>query len=242
MEQWNLPYEGESISKIRGIDLPQSYMDFLRKHNGGTVDGQDGKLILFTLQEVLSGEKYQYAYNDSGRKCWLSSEYSLANDYQNQHMETVTTLMGVHPTDAPSLYQAFFDNHIVIGCQQWDVYRYDLIAIDREGHYRVVHDGAAETLPMHAFGTRVDTTYSFYVKYMDCLYESPLGLLEPAYCGYRIVPREELNVRRNQFYSYRSPRLDEPPTWPYMRQPGEDVPWYGSSMQDVLDLFCQGDM
>ena len=242
MERWNPPYEGEATLEVRGIVLPQDYVDFMRVHNGGEIDGPEGKLILFSLEEVLSGEKYQYSCNDSGRKCWLSSEYSLAHDYQNQDMQTVTTLMGVHPGDAPSLYQVFFDNHVVIGCQQWDVYRYDLIAIDKDGHYRVVHDGAAEALPMHAFGTRVDTTYSFYVKYMDCLYESPIGLLEPAYRGYRIVPREELEERKKMYFSYRSRYMKEPPVWPYMHLDISAGPWAGRTMQDVLKLFHNGEM
>ncbi len=150
--------------------------------------------------------------------------------------------MDVHPGDAPSLYQAFFDNHVVIGCQQWEKYRYDLIAIDKDGYYRVVHDGAAESLPMHAFGTRVETSFSFYVQYKDCLYESPVGLIEPAYCGYRIVPREMLDEWKAKFYSYREPRLKEPPAWPYMRLHINEVPWAGRTMQDVLELFRSGEM
>ncbi len=62
MERWNPPYEGEDIFEVRGIALPKDYIAFMRVHNGGEIDGPDGRLILFSLEEVLSGEKYKYSY------------------------------------------------------------------------------------------------------------------------------------------------------------------------------------
>ena len=57
--EFNDPYTGESIVKIGGVTLPQSYISFMNAHNGG--EGDIGKtwLVLFPLEE-LEGINKEY--------------------------------------------------------------------------------------------------------------------------------------------------------------------------------------
>ena len=57
MGQWNefefnKPYEGSEISSINGISLPEQYIDFMKRHNGGEGDIGESWLILFALEEL----------------------------------------------------------------------------------------------------------------------------------------------------------------------------------------------
>ena len=57
MGQWNefefnKPYEGSEISSINGISLPEQYIDFMKRHNGGEGDIGESWLVLFALEEL----------------------------------------------------------------------------------------------------------------------------------------------------------------------------------------------
>lgn len=243
MERWNPPYEGEDVRDVRGIALPEDYLMFMRVHNGGKMTRMDGGdefvLTLFLVEDVLSGERYMQ------NGFWLGSERSVSQEYQNISTQTVTTLGGVHPDDAPALYKVFFDNHVVIGCQTWQSGRhtcYDLIAIDHAGYYRVLEDGAAEELPMHAFGVRVDTPHGGYVKYNKSVYETPFGLIEPCYDGYRAIPAETIEVLKGKYDAYRAPQRRWEAGWPYAGGVSKTAAWKGSSMEEVLEFFRSGEM
>ena len=171
----NPPYRGEIVSGIRGIALPQDYIDFLRLHNGGRFsnpnDGEENRLVLFSLEEIIKGDCYK---DEDGY--WLGSHRSQSREYQNMDTNTITTPNGVTCEDSVALHQAFFDDHVVIGfCETASggaAPYVDLIAIDRDGNYRELCDGDAEELGRHEFGTYVKTDFGGYVKYHACLYES----------------------------------------------------------------------
>jgi len=114
----NPPYQGGEISEIRGIVLPQDYIDFLRLHNGGTFsnpnDDDANRLVLFSVEEIQKGDCYR---DEDG--CWLGSRRSQTHEYQNMDTNTDTTPNGVACEDSTALHQAFYDDHIVIGfCEQ----------------------------------------------------------------------------------------------------------------------------
>lgn len=50
--QFNEPYIGDDITEINDVKLPRSYIDFMRKHNGG--EGSIGKtwLSLYRIEEL----------------------------------------------------------------------------------------------------------------------------------------------------------------------------------------------
>lgn len=50
--QLNAPYEGESIMEINGIVLPESYIKFMKEHNGGEGDIGETRLILYPIEEL----------------------------------------------------------------------------------------------------------------------------------------------------------------------------------------------
>ena len=47
----NAPYGGENITEINGVPLPQSYIDFMRQHNGGEGDIGETWLVLYPMEE-----------------------------------------------------------------------------------------------------------------------------------------------------------------------------------------------
>lgn len=50
--EFNAPYNGGRISEINGVRLPQSYLDFMRQHNGGEGDIGETWLVLYPLEEL----------------------------------------------------------------------------------------------------------------------------------------------------------------------------------------------
>ena len=57
MEKWgmfefNTPYVGEIIEKINDVVLPNDYIEFMKKHNGGQGDIGETWLILYRLEEL----------------------------------------------------------------------------------------------------------------------------------------------------------------------------------------------
>ena len=248
----NPPYQGEEISEIRRIALPQDYIDFLRLHNGGTFSNPNDedaiRLVLFSLEETIKGDCYK---DEDGY--WRGSARSQTQAYQNMATQTVTTPNGVVCVDATALYQAFYDDHIVIGFyeqESGDSTPYvDLIAIDREGNYRALCDSDAEELGRHEFGTYVKTDFDGYVKYHACLYESPMGLLDarrgPDGKAYKIVDRSEMEVWKKKYDYYRSYGLDENPHWDYNfwdADHDDQYGWKGTSMEDLFAFFLSGEM
>ena len=248
----NPPYQGEEISEIRGIVLPQDYIDFLRLHNGGTFsnpnDEDENQLVLFSLEEIQKGDCYR---DEDGY--WLGSRRSQTHEYQNMDTNTDTTPNGVACEDSTALHQAFCDDHIVIGFYEQksgDSTPYvDLIAIDREGNYRTLCDGDAEELGRHEFGTYVKTAFGGYVKYNVCLYESPMGLLD-ANCGshgknYRIVDRSEIEIWKKKYDRYRAYGLEENPHWAYNfwdADHDDQYGWKGISLKELFAFFLSGEM
>lgn len=250
--QLNPPYQGEEISEIRGIALPQDYIDFLRLHNGGTFSNPNGddsnRLVLFSLEEIIKGDCYK---DEDGY--WLGSRRSQSQEYQNMDTNTDTTPNGVACEDSEALHQAFLDDHIVIGfCEEEsrDSTPYvDLIAIDREGNYRALCDGDAEELGRHEFGTYVKTAFGGYVKYHACLYESPMGLLDVngSFDGkrYRVVDRSEIDVWKKKYGYYRGYGLVENPHWEYNfwdADHDDQYGWKGTSMGELFEFFLSGEM
>lgn len=232
---------------LRGIALSRDYIDFLRLHNGGSFsnpnDDDSNRLVLFSLEEIRKGDCYR---DEDGY--WLGSARSQLREYQNMDTNTVTTPNGVSCEDSAALYQAFYDDHVVIGyyeTQSRDGVPYvDLIAIDREGYYRVLCDGDAEKLGRHEFGTYVKTNFGGYVKYSVCLYESPIGLLDGSgsFDGkrYRIVDHSEIEERKKEYDYYRGCGLDEDPRWDYdFRDTEHDdqCGWKGASVKDLFEFL-----
>ncbi len=248
----NPPYRGEEVSMIRGIALPQDYIDFLCLHNGGTFSNPNDEdanlLVLFSLEEIQKGDCYR---DEDGY--WLGSRRSQTHEYQNMDTNTDTTPNGVSCDDSTALHQAFYDDHIVIGFyeqESGDSTPYvDLIAIDREGNYRALCDGDAEELGRHVFGTYVKTDFGGYVKYNVCLYESPMGLLDASRCpdgnGYRIIDRSVLDVWKEKYDYCRAYGLDEDPHWDYNAWNAEhddQYGWKGTSMKDLFAFFLSGEL
>ena len=250
--QLNPPYQGEEIRWVRGIALPQDYMDFLRLHNGGTFsnpnDDDTNRLVLFSLEEIQKGDCYR---DEDGY--WLGSRRSQTHEYQNMDTNTVTTPNGVTCEDSTALHQAFFDEHIVIGFYEQESGEstpyVDLIAIDRAGNYRALCDGDAEELGRHEFGTYVNTAYGGYVKYHVCLFESPMGLLD-ANLGsdgknYRIVDRSEIEIWKKKYDRYRAYGLEENPHWAYNfwgADHDDQYGWKGISLKELFAFFLSGEM
>ena len=57
MEKWgmfefNTPYVGEIIEKINDVVLPNDYIEFMKRHNGGQGDIGETWLILYRLEEL----------------------------------------------------------------------------------------------------------------------------------------------------------------------------------------------
>ena len=50
--KFNPPYQGEKITKISGVSLPQSYIDFMNQHNGGEGDIGETWLSLYPLENL----------------------------------------------------------------------------------------------------------------------------------------------------------------------------------------------
>lgn len=245
--QLNSPYTGEEIREIRGIVLPRDYMDFMRLHNGGTFTNpnteDENRLVLFALEEIQKGDCYK---DEDGY--WLGSAYSQTHEYQNIDTQTETTPNGIACEDSTALYQAFYDDHIVIGYSETEagdsVPYVDMIAIDRNGNYRVLCDGDAENVGRHEFGTYVKTGFGGYVKYHTCLYESPMGLLDVngSFNGksYRIVDRSEIEVWKKKYSYYRPYGLVENPRWEYDcwdAEHDDEYGWKGNSMKDLFAFF-----
>lgn len=50
---FNPPYEGEDITMINGVMLPENYLAFMKQHNGGEGETPGGSwLVLFSLEEL----------------------------------------------------------------------------------------------------------------------------------------------------------------------------------------------
>ena len=250
--QLNSPYQGGEISEIRGIALSRDYIDFLRLHNGGSFsnpnDDDSNRLVLFSLEEIQKGDCYR---DEDGY--WLGSRRSQTHEYQNMDTNTVTTPNGVTCEDSTALHQAFFDDHVVIGFYETESGEstpyVDLIAIDREGNYRVLCDSDAENLGRHEFGTYVKTAFGGYVKYHTCLYESPMGLLDVngSFHGkhYRIADRSEIEVWKKKYDYYRPYGLVDSPRWEYNfwnADHDDQYGWKGTSVKDLFEFFLSGEM
>lgn len=57
MEKWgefefNEPYDGDDIIKINEVVLPKSYLEFMKKHNGGEGDIGETWLIFYPMEEL----------------------------------------------------------------------------------------------------------------------------------------------------------------------------------------------
>lgn len=50
--EFNDSYEGEEIEKVNNVILPEQYIEFMRKHNGGEGDIGETWFILFPLEEL----------------------------------------------------------------------------------------------------------------------------------------------------------------------------------------------
>lgn len=57
--EFNVPYNGESIESVNGIELSKQYLEFMREHNGGEGDIGEAWLVLFPLEEL---EEINYDY------------------------------------------------------------------------------------------------------------------------------------------------------------------------------------
>lgn len=251
MDAWNAPYRGEEIREVRGIALPQDYMDFMRLHNGGEINNlkrrlrpgelkfPSWKLVFFSVEDILSGKKYS-----QWEGVWLGSEHSIGGTYPNSDFQIRTTRYGTPRGDEQNLYELFYDNHVVIGYYAWwtqkQYYRYDLIAIDKAGRYRVFRDGAAEKVTIHWFGTKVTYEFGSYMKYDVSLYDTPLGLMEFGWRKKRLVSQAELEEWIAKYDAYRGPGYSKPVEWHYAHRLKEPTPWAGQNMDDVLAFFHNG--
>lgn len=241
--QLNPPYAGEEILQIRGIALPEDYRRFLRAHNGGVLRQDDSRLVIFSLEEILKGDCFR---DDEGY--YLGSARSQSQEYQNPDTQTCTTPNGISCEDSKALYQAFYDDHVVIGYREKEAsagYPYvTLIAIDRAGNYRMLCDGDGENLGRYEFGTCVKTPFGGYVRYDVCLYESPMGLLEVrAGSGdklYRIVSPDTLEEWKKKYSFFRKYGLQKNPHWEYDildAEHSDEKGWRGNTMEEVFS-FC----
>lgn len=50
--EFNEPYTGEIPETINGVDLPDEYIEFMKKHNGGEGDTGESWLVLFPIEEL----------------------------------------------------------------------------------------------------------------------------------------------------------------------------------------------
>lgn len=50
--EFNDSYEGEEIGKVNNVILPEQYIEFMRKHNGGEGDIGETWFVLFPLEEL----------------------------------------------------------------------------------------------------------------------------------------------------------------------------------------------
>ena len=50
--RFNEPYIGDNVTEINGVKLPQSYIDFMLKHNGGEGDIGQTWLLLYRIEEL----------------------------------------------------------------------------------------------------------------------------------------------------------------------------------------------
>ena len=50
--QFNEPYIGDDVTEINDVKLPRSYMDFMRKHNGGEGSIGETWLSLYRIEEL----------------------------------------------------------------------------------------------------------------------------------------------------------------------------------------------
>lgn len=50
--KFNEPYPGKIIDKINNVTLPEEYLEFMKKHNGGEGDIGNTYLVLFPLEEL----------------------------------------------------------------------------------------------------------------------------------------------------------------------------------------------
>ncbi len=50
--QFNAPYSGDRITELNGVSLPQSYIDFMSRHNGGEGDIGETWLVLYRMEEL----------------------------------------------------------------------------------------------------------------------------------------------------------------------------------------------
>lgn len=50
--EFNVPYNGKSITEINGVHLPQNYIDFMTEHNGGEGDIGESWLVLYPIEEL----------------------------------------------------------------------------------------------------------------------------------------------------------------------------------------------
>ena len=133
-------------SEIRGIPIPLDYRNFITRYNGAhliydraSIDLDEVHVVLFSLEEIISGESYTDPY---GR--YLGSELSMREDFQNTRLEIRTTAEDTPYDEAPKLYQSFYNDHLIIGYawSYWeDPIRYiALLGVDRDGQYFIVDD------------------------------------------------------------------------------------------------------
>ena len=60
--QFNEPYIGNNVIEINGVKLPQSYIDFMLKHNGGEGDIGETWLILYRIEELqIINDEYGFS-------------------------------------------------------------------------------------------------------------------------------------------------------------------------------------
>ena len=50
--EFNEPYEGDVVTEINGVALPQQYIDFMLQHNGGEGDIGETWFVLYPLEEL----------------------------------------------------------------------------------------------------------------------------------------------------------------------------------------------
>ncbi len=60
--QFNEPYIGDNVTEINGVKLPQSYTNFMLKHNGGEGDIGETWLILYRIEELqIINDEYEFS-------------------------------------------------------------------------------------------------------------------------------------------------------------------------------------
>ena len=71
---FNEPYDGSFPEKINGADLPNEYIEFMRKHNGCYGDTGESYLVLFPIEE-LEESNDDYNISDYLEGCFIEEEY-----------------------------------------------------------------------------------------------------------------------------------------------------------------------